>query len=90
MPSLASPKSSSIHLNNTERAMTYAIVAILFVLCAYNPAVAISQWLGLFSLEKNQTLAKIIQTINSAAVVVLLILTIILFDQLAMGEEIRW
>ena len=70
--------------------MTYAIVAILFVLSAYNPAIATSQWLGLFSLEKNQTLAKIIQTINSAAVVVLLILTIILFDQLAMGEEIRW
>lgn len=70
--------------------MTYAIVAILFVLCAYNPAVAISQWLGLFSLEKNQTLAKIIQTVNSFAVVVLLILAIILFDQLAMGEEIRW
>lgn len=70
--------------------MTYAIVAILFALCAYNPAIAISQWLGLFSLEKNQTLAKIIQTINSLAVVVLLILVIILFDQLAMGEEIKW
>ena len=70
--------------------MTYAIVAILFVLCAYNPAITISQWLGLFSLEKNQKLAKIIQTINSAAVVILLILTIILFDQLAMGKEIKW
>ena len=70
--------------------MTYAIVAILFALCAYNPAITISQWLGLFSLEKNQKLAKIIQTMNSAAVVVLLILSIILFDQLAMGEEIRW
>lgn len=70
--------------------MTYAIVAILFVLSSYNPAITISQWLGLFSLEKNQKLAKIIQTVNSAAVVVLLILTIILFDQLAMGEEIRW
>lgn len=70
--------------------MTYAIVAILFALSAYNPAITISQWLGLFSLEKNQKLAKIIQTVNSFAVVVLLILSIILFDQLAMGEEIRW
>lgn len=70
--------------------MTYAIVAILFVLVSFNPAIAISQWLGLFSLEKNQKLAKVIQTVNSAAVVVLLILTIILFDQLAMGEKIKW
>ena len=70
--------------------MTYAIVAILFVLVSFNPAIAISQWLGLFSLEKNQKTAKVIQTINSVAVVVLLILSIILFDQLAMGEEIKW
>ena len=70
--------------------MTYAIVAILFALVSFNPAITISQWLGLFSLEKNQTLAKIIQTVNSFAVVVLLILSIILFDQLAMGVDIRW
>ena len=70
--------------------MTHAIIAILFVLVGFNPAIAISQWLGLFSLEKNQKTAKIIQTINSFAVVILLILSIILFDQLAMGEEIRW
>jgi hypothetical protein len=70
--------------------MTYAIITILFALASFNPAIAISQWLGLFSLEKNQTIAKIIQTINSLAVVVLLILSIILFDQLAMGAEIKW
>ena len=70
--------------------MTYAIVAILFALVSFNPAIAISQWLGFFSLEKNATLAKIIQTVNSVAIVSVFILCIILFNRLATGYQINW
>lgn len=56
--------------------MTYAITAILFVMLCFNPAIAIAQWLGLMSIERNQRLVKIVQTANAVATIALFVLAI--------------
>lgn len=43
------------------------------MLC-FNPAIAIAQWLGLMSIERNQRLVKIVQTANAIATIALFVL----------------
>lgn len=56
--------------------MNTAIIAILFVMLCFNPAIAIAQWLGLMSIEHNQRVVKIVQTANAVATIALLVLAI--------------
>lgn len=72
--------------------MEITIAAIVFILTSINPAIAISQWLGLFSFknERNIKILKILQTINGVASIALLVLVFTLFDGLATGRELAW
>lgn len=56
--------------------MHTAIIAILFVMLCFNPAIAISQWLGFMSIERNQRLVKIVQTANAVATIALFVLAV--------------
>lgn len=56
--------------------MLTAIIAILFVMLCFNPAIAISQWLGFMSIERNQRVVRIIQTINAVATIAMFVLAV--------------
>ena len=59
--------------------MAYALTAILFVLLCINPAIAIQQWLGLMSINKeSEKRIKVIQTINAVATIAMFVLAILM------------
>lgn len=59
--------------------MLTALTAILFVLLCINPAIAIQQWLGLMSINKeSEKRIKVIQTINAVATIAMFVLAILM------------
>lgn len=58
--------------------MYEVIVAILFIMLCFNPSIAIAQWIGLMSIDKNKKIIKIVQTINAILTIILFVLAILL------------
>lgn len=54
------------------------IIAILFIMLCFNPSIAIAQWIGLMSIDKNKKIIKIVQTINAISTIILFILVVLL------------
>lgn len=58
--------------------MLTALTAILFVMLCFNPAIAIQQWVGFMSIKENETIIKVIQTINAVATIAMFVLAILM------------